>query len=84
MYRSLRCIAVSSLLGTPFMLYPTEPLQFLVAVSAQAGIIGMILPALMGTMINTVPPHMRALASGISPPGTAESTPVSRPDPKDR
>ena len=61
------CMVISccSLLGTPFMLYPPTPLAFLVSVSGMAGIIGMIMPALTGSMINSVPTHMRALASGM-------------------
>ena len=47
------------------MLYPPTPLAFLVSVSGMAGIIGMIMPALTGSMINSVPTHMRALASGM-------------------
>jgi MFS family permease len=58
-------ISLTAVLGSPMMLYPSTPTVFLVAVAGNAAIIGMILPALMGSMINSVPQRMRSLASGV-------------------
>jgi MFS family permease len=58
-------IGLTALILSPIMLYPPSPVILLAAVSANAGIIGMIIPALSGILLTSVPGRLRSMASGV-------------------
>jgi MFS family permease len=59
------CIGCCACFLAPLMLYPPSPLLLLVAVSTNACIIGLIIPALNGILLTSVPSRLRPLASGV-------------------
>jgi uncharacterized membrane protein YeaQ/YmgE (transglycosylase-associated protein family) len=58
-------IGFSATLLSPLMLYPPSPYLLLVAVSFNAMIIGLIIPALTGILLTSVPSRLRPMASGV-------------------